>query len=305
MESNLAREFDFRSRRSYPMTACPICKAPQSSVIARRDRHGFPIQTRYCSNCCHMWLSPILCKEGWKEFYGKWYRRLAGEYRQKPQDVEAVLANQSRYGAQIVDIVSEHVSNGRTKKVLDLGGSTGAVSRMLAEEIGLCEITVVDPCTEELERASSIGVRVEQATAEEYPIAEGAWDVILLCRTLDHLVHPMPVLNAISKGLAKGGVAYVDYVSTEIVWGSEGFYNAFHLDHPQAFTATSFRTALGRAHLPPVVMNYPDGSSTVGAVCRSQECVTLAAPLESRVHVRQQIEHYRALERKEWVSYAR
>lgn len=299
--TDLVSSFAFDKRATVPVTACPICGEKRSSVIARRDRYGVAVEVRFCAFCTMMWLSPRMTVPEYEDFYEHWYRRFASAYRQKPMGVEAVLENQVAYGRQVAALVAEFVKNdGHTPRILDIGGSSGFVSYAVKTLVGNAEVTVVDPCEAELARAESMGATTKHSLIEKYDIKERGWDVILLCRTIDHIANPMSLLAKISRGLDDGGVAYIDYVDTWMVMESEGFHNAFHIDHPMAFTRESFIAALHRSAMRPLVYQTPDGSSTVGAIirlCESSNATDIGYDAFDKVR------HYQAIERKQWVTH--
>jgi SAM-dependent methyltransferase len=206
--------------------ACNLCGADDHTVIAELDRYGLPVRIVQCA-CGLRFQSPRLNAAQYAEFYRDTYRPLvAAREAQHGRTYTAttIEADQWSYAAQVSNLMAPTMATRRFTTVLDVGGSTGAVGRMFKARWG-CDVTVIDPCLDELMQA--LGCAGLCATAEEadFPTA----DLALVCRSLDHFRDPMGVLRRLRDRVPR---LYVDAADVNR-WPPAGRYK---VDHPYAFT---------------------------------------------------------------------
>ena len=194
-----------------PQTACNLCGAPESIVLAGADRYGFPIRTALCPRCGLVYLLDRWTPQGYHEFYGSGaYRSLSSAFKGTPSDVAGIEREQADYAARLIAALQGYVLPSRGGQLLDVGGSAGVVAREFAGHFGL-RATVLDPAPEEVAAATANGLRGVVGTLEDYESPE-KFDLILLCRSIEHLLDLRGALSKIRCLLRDGGLFYCDIV---------------------------------------------------------------------------------------------
>src|SRR5581483_6978806 len=74
---------------------------------------------------------------------------------------------------------------------------------------------VVDPSPTELAQARALGLEGEQALAEQWDPRGRRFDLVLICRSVDHFLSISSVLSKAAACLKPGGYLYVDPVDFE------------------------------------------------------------------------------------------
>lgn len=271
--ADLCADFLSGGPKTIDRKECPVCASPRRFQFARQDRYGLPTHAYLCRSCGFIYLSPILANEEIGPFYADWYRKFASAYRGTELTPEAVEKDQSEYAEALWDTVSCHVpqwsADGSPIVLYDVGGGTGVVSAYFREKIPGAQVTVVDPGAPELDRAGKRGLGTLCATAEEWNPAQESADVILICRTMDHIVDPSRVLRTASRALKEdGGVLVVDFTDWPLVAKSEGVQNAMHIDHPSNWDIDLAYELLWCTGLPDIESYALQGHSGMGFVCR-------------------------------------
>jgi 2-polyprenyl-3-methyl-5-hydroxy-6-metoxy-1,4-benzoquinol methylase len=175
---------------AYPHEAVPCnqCGGSDLTVLATSDRYGLPVTTVRCDACRLRFINPRMTAAGYAAFYAKHYRPLLTALMGTPHSPDIVRENQRKYAVTLLREVTAWVEPLPESRLLDLGGSTGIVARAFAERWD-CESTVVDPAPEEVIQAGDFATPI-CGTAEEVRFTPGRFDVILMCRTIEHLRDP-------------------------------------------------------------------------------------------------------------------
>lgn len=243
--AKLVEEFNFKGRHKAELDRCPLCDTPNSEImIAMRDRYGIEANISMCSDCGIIYFNPQLHQDEYDDFYSNYYRRFVSAYWETTWDNDRVIADQREYASILARFLVPKLPKKSELSVLDIGGSTGEVCSVLAgfsvsNGGPKLAVTVVDPNLGELELAGKRGYRCIHGTIEEVGDI-GKYDLALICRSIDHSPSPKKMLKKALDSLSDDGFLYVDYVDTAAVIDSEGFSNAFHVDHPVNFTDRSF-----------------------------------------------------------------
>lgn len=218
----------------YPseIVPCNCCGGTTTTPVVDHDRYGFPTSVVECPVCGLQFISPRMTAEGYAAFYEHGYRPLV--------DAWMTLRGHGNVMTHGVDDGYAEVVRYLTKDCLppsghlvDVGGSHGVVSRDFAKHYDY-RLTVIDPAPNEIVDATgdTICAPVEDAVLP----AETA-DVILCCRTLDHLLDPKLALTKMAQWIAPNGVLICDVMNVP-KWHPSSRYK---VDHPYAF---SMRTAV-------------------------------------------------------------
>jgi SAM-dependent methyltransferase len=202
---------DLLSLERETVLKCNICGSGQNAIISDRDRYGFPIRTAMCLNCGLIYLVDRFRNEGYLKFYSEGtYRALVYQfkYKGKPVTVHKRQAEQARYAAKLIDALRGYVTPQRGARLLDVGGSTGMIAREFASRYGFSAF-VLDAAPDEVAAAKSLGLNAFVGTIEDWDTEE-RYDLILLCRTIEHLSDLRGALTKIRGLLHPDGLFYFD-----------------------------------------------------------------------------------------------
>lgn len=94
--------------------------------------------------------------------------------------------------------------------ILDIGGSTGLVAQAVSAALG-GQATVIDPALAELELAKARGLQVVHGFVEDWQPSQ-QYDLVLLCRSIEHLYNLDATLTKIRDLLTPDGLFFVDIV---------------------------------------------------------------------------------------------
>jgi SAM-dependent methyltransferase len=202
-------EFDpSRLSREY-FTECDLCGWKVFRTISRIDRYGFAGTYQICEGCGLVFQNPHPTPRAYAEFYQKWYRPLVTAYWGEAIDSKTIQADQGRYAEWLVNFLKPHIKD-QIEAAVDLGGSTGVIARAVQSAFsGRC--LVVDPSPDELAEAALSGLDCEAASAEDWDPKGRQFDLILICRSIDHLLSISKVFMKVAAALKPGGYFLVDF----------------------------------------------------------------------------------------------
>ncbi len=193
------------------VSACNLCGSGTSCVIACDDRYGLPLRTALCTGCGLIYLMDRFTQQGYSDFYREGdYRRLTSAFAGSTATLEDLQADQTGYARHLARFLDRLTPGGKAMRLLDIGGSSGQVAQELATRFGM-EATVLDPSREEIEAACRLGLRGIVGSAETWETGE-RFDLVLLCRTIEHLYDLRATMANIRRYLAPGGLFYCDFL---------------------------------------------------------------------------------------------
>jgi SAM-dependent methyltransferase len=107
------------------------------------------------------------------------------------------------YEEQILPLADAHLAD--ATRLLDVGCGEGQLSRRMAAH-GPSTVGI-DPTAGQLVTAAARGgdVRYARAQAEALPFADGAFDAVVICLTLEHLDPFEPAVHEVARVLTPGG----------------------------------------------------------------------------------------------------
>jgi hypothetical protein len=194
------------------VTSCNLCGGNRFVLLSLTDRYGLEAPSVQCEACGLRFLSFRMTAEAYEEFYaGGHYRELVGQFEGKPMTAAAIERDQTRYAFLLSAWLKRYMDPVRSGLLLDLGGSTGIVAERMAQDYDL-DATVVEASTDEARRAVDKGLAVANVRLQDYEAGHHVYDLILLCRTVDHLLDIKADLARIRKWLAPKGLFFVDFV---------------------------------------------------------------------------------------------
>jgi SAM-dependent methyltransferase len=200
--SDLERQF---------VSRCNLCGSTQSCVIAYHDRYGLPLRTAMCVGCGLIYLMDRFTQEGYADFYlDGAYRKLTSAFAGSVATIEDLQADQAAYARNVVRFLDSRVPERKGVRLLDIGGSSGEVAKELAERFDI-EATVLDPSRDEIEAARRQGLNGVIGSAETWETGE-RFDLVMLCRTIEHLYDLRATMAKVRRYLTPGGLFYCDFL---------------------------------------------------------------------------------------------
>ena len=164
-----------------------------------------------CLSCGLIYLADHLSAEGYREFYATGtYRGLTSGFVGVQPSIEAIQRDQVQYASQLVKALNGYVTRGGQGFLLDVGGSTGMIAKRVAENFGL-HASVLDPATKEINAARAAGLDGIVGSLESFKSTR-KYDLILLCRSLEHLFDLRASLLKMRELLRTGGLLYCDII---------------------------------------------------------------------------------------------
>jgi 2-polyprenyl-3-methyl-5-hydroxy-6-metoxy-1,4-benzoquinol methylase len=193
------------------VSRCNLCGSEQSCIIGYHDRYGLPLRTAMCVGCGLIYLMDRFTQEGYAQFYlDGAYRKLTSAFAGSVATIEDLQADQAAYARNLVRFLDRRVPQRQGVRLLDIGGSSGEVAKELAGRFGI-EGTVLDPSREEIEAARRQGLHGIVGSAESWE-TDQRFDVVMLCRTIEHLYDLRATMAKVRRYLTPGGLFYCDFL---------------------------------------------------------------------------------------------
>ena len=234
------------------VTSCNLCGGNRFALYRLTDRYGLEAPSVQCEGCGLRFLSFRMTPEAYEEFYaGGHYRELLATFYGHPVSAQSIEADQERYAALLSHALDRYVGSVRGGLLLDLGGSTGIVADRLAHDFDL-DATVVEASVPEANRARDKGLSVANVRLQDYANGHVKYDLILLCRTVDHLLDIAGDLRRIRGWLAPKGLFFVDFVTK----------TPPKIDHPYMLSKDTMRRYLEGAGFRVRALGYSDARHT-------------------------------------------
>jgi 2-polyprenyl-3-methyl-5-hydroxy-6-metoxy-1,4-benzoquinol methylase len=250
---------------------CNLCGSTRRAVVATQDRYGCHLRTAMCLDCGLIYVVDRPTRESYAEFYEKGiYRSLVGRFKGASQSTRRVRDAQVYYANTLVEAMQGLLPARKEGLLLDVGGSAGVVAKQFADTFGY-RPTLFDPAPEEVEAARALGVEASVATIEDFR-SDRRYDVILLCRTVEHLFDLRFALCRIRSLLAPDGLFYCDFSDFMEVCRREGPPTATtKVDHCYWLTQESAPALFRSMGFEIVGMNTTMSPEQVGFVLRAAE----------------------------------
>jgi SAM-dependent methyltransferase len=221
-----------------------------------------------CEGCGLVFQNPRPTAEGYAEFYARWYRPLVAALFAQDHYEESLQDDQRAYGANVVRFLKTHIPGKPIRLSADLGGSTGFVAKAVEDRIG-GRCLVVDPSPTELAEARKLGLECEQALAEQWNPNGRRFDLVLICRAVDHLLSISEVLTKVAGCIRPGGFLFVDPVDFESCARTTVDYRKLlKMDHVYYLSDETMRLYLRAAGFEVVATDFGDGTYYMSFLAR-------------------------------------
>ena len=227
---------------------CPLCGATGAPVVFTTEAQMFwvvadpaladrfvPVALRQCHACGHVFNTSID-----PETVSEIYRRQTATNR----PVSAAMLQ--RYQT-LIDFLGRQRLVG--KRILEVGGGTGSLARLLAS-LG-AHVTVVEP-NDELETLlgdDPAGIRVINDFFGPGMLDE-RFDGVICRQVVEHILDVRPFVQALGAAVAPGGFAYIEVPTLEFI-ARYGAYVEIHVQHLHYFAASARTRLLADAGLVP------------------------------------------------------
>lgn len=253
------------------VSECNVCGCKQSAIIAQRDRYGLPLRTAMCRACGLIFMADRFTPEAYSEFYARGhYRRLTGAFNGSYQTIADIHADQDAYAEKLAGAIHGYVKSRCGSRVLDIGGSAGRIALKFQECFEMSAL-VLDPAEEEADAARKLGLEAVTSSVEDFCTGE-EFDLILICRTIEHVQNLRAVLGKARSLLKPDGLLYCDIVDFTELCRARGTPEAVSkVDHCYWLSMETAPAIFRSAGLQIVSTNLALGQFLVGYLLRSAE----------------------------------
>ena len=264
--------------------SCDLCGWQTFRIISHTDRYGFAGVYQMCEGCGLVFQNPRPTTQGYEEFYARWYRPLVAAWKGRPHDDESARPQERSYVDRLMRFLRRHIPAASLHYSADLGGSTGNVAKGVQEWMG-GQCIVVDPSPSELAEARKQGLECEQALAEEWNPRGRQFDLVLICRSVDHFLSISGVLDKVAGCLKPGGYLFVDPVDFEsCVRTTPDYRRLLKIDHVYYLSDETMRLYLRAAGFEVVASDFGGDSYYISYLARYDGVVEKPAHLTPYAH---------------------
>jgi SAM-dependent methyltransferase len=236
-----------------------------------------------CLNCGLVYLMDRFTCAGYSGFYNLGlYREISSLYLGVHHSIAQVRSNQTDYAHKLIQAIRGYISGGPGCRLLDIGGSAGVVALEFVKQFGV-QATVLEPSAEESAAARESGLQAITGSLEEW-IPQEKFEIVLLCRSVEHVFDLRRSLEKIRDLLAPNGLFYCDIADfwelSRITGAAETITKADHcywLSHdtlPAIFRSAGFEV---------VSMNIIFSQAQVGFLLRACDRQPIEAMSQSRI----------------------
>jgi SAM-dependent methyltransferase len=265
------------------VSSCNVCSSRRSVIIATSDRYGFPERTALCLDCGLIYLMDRFTAESYTQFYSNGsYRNVSSQFNKVSHSISQIQAEQKGYAKTLCSVLGSYISSFCRGNLLDVGGSAGIVASEFVQRFEMSG-TVLDPADEEVRAARALGLGGIVGSVESYDSDE-KYDLILLCRSIEHLMNLQTAFAKIHSLLKPGGLFYCDLADfielCQLVGPPETVTKIDHCYWLTQSTAVDIFRALG---FELVSMNIVFGFGFVGYLLRPCEPKAIVSVREERI----------------------
>jgi len=189
---------------------CELCGGEWLVTISNIDRYGLPVRFEMCRQCGLVTQNPRWDSRAYSRFYTEFYRPLVTEWHGYPSMATSRDGALERYKEMVCTTALDPYLP-KSPRILDIGGGNGVLAEFMRDEFG-GEVTVVEPNGAEAEEAARKGFDVVCDVFENATFDPATFDLILMIRTVDHLIHASGTFTKIRQALKPGGYLLVDSV---------------------------------------------------------------------------------------------
>lgn len=188
---------------------CVCGEADHSILIAKRDRYGFPVESRLCRRCGILRTSPRFAPESLVRFYENDYRQIYDPAYGEDSDAPATLFRaEVSQGEEILHFIRPSIEKNPHLTVFDIGCGAGGVLVPFIKDgwAGYgCDIG-----GEYLKYGREKGLTLEKGQVRELKEKYGRADLIILSHVFEHIESPLEFLEEVSDVLQENGFLFIE-----------------------------------------------------------------------------------------------
>jgi 2-polyprenyl-3-methyl-5-hydroxy-6-metoxy-1,4-benzoquinol methylase len=170
---------------------CELCDRKPLITIADKDRYGLPLKFQLCPSCGLVTLNPRWTDDRYAVFYKEYYRPLVLEYNQrfkkKKRNISYDVAVITKRVLKLIDDFQLRTLLPSRPRILEIGGGVGIAAEALRNNLS-ASVVIVDPNEAEAEIAAKKGFTVVNDVLENVDLESDCFDLVIMLRTVDHLV---------------------------------------------------------------------------------------------------------------------
>lgn len=189
-------------------TNCELCGGDWLVTIANRDRYGLPVRFVMCRQCGLVFLNPRWGQEPYNKFYTDFYRPLITEWSGKPSTPDSNAREWFKKWADVTDL-ARYLP--KSPRVVDIGGGNGFLGKYIRDAYN-AEVVIVEPNAGEAQEAAANGFEVVIDVFENADLEPDSVDLVVMMRTVDHLINASQTFNMVRHILKPNGVMLLDGV---------------------------------------------------------------------------------------------
>ncbi len=161
-----------------------------------------------CRQCGLVTQNPRWDYEAYNRFYTDFYRPLVTEWRGYPSTATSGDSALD-WLVKMARVTGLERALPSSPRVMDIGGGTGVLAEFIRDEYG-GEVTIVEPNAREAEEAIAKGFEVVVDVFENAAFEPESFDLIVMVRTVDHLIDANETFTKIRQVLKPGGYLLAD-----------------------------------------------------------------------------------------------
>lgn len=238
LKDRILGELPFEHLNRCVLAPEPVVHAGMT-IVAMKDRYGIPVRLAMCHQTGLFYLIDRLTQDGYDAFYRDGlYRQLIAAFHGNSDDARTLVEQQHAQAVANAGVVfkalARHVVLPPGSMLLDVGGSTGALSKLFKDAYGV-HATVVDPAADELEVARKSGLAIKCGTIEQVTFEPGElFDAVFINQTIEHLIDLKGTFTRLLALLKPTGVLVFDILDFLALVDTLGSVeSASRLDHCQ------------------------------------------------------------------------
>jgi SAM-dependent methyltransferase len=200
------------------------------------------------------------------------YREISSRFLGERQRITDIQVDQGRYATVLIRALSGYLKFQPGAHILDIGGSAGRIA-LEFQNLFHAQATILDPAEEEIAAARKLGLNGVVGSVETwYP--DEPFDLVLLCRTVEHVLDLRALLARIRTWLRPDGYLYCDIVDFTAACRLVGHPEAVSkIDHCYWLTQESAPNIFRRAGFDIVSINLSLQQPLLGFLLRPAEPV--------------------------------
>lgn len=181
-----------------------ICGGESNDIlVAEKDRYGFDLSTKLCSNCGLLRSDPYYEYPTLNEFYKNEFEEIyRGNF-----DIDNYFVNRQKVSYEIYDFLKEFLEkDDKKKRVFDLGCGSGAL--LVAFNENGHETYGCDLGEKYISYGISKGLNLFKGDIDVLE-AYGKADVVILNHSLEHFTNPKEYIIRVKSMLKEDGLIYI------------------------------------------------------------------------------------------------